>query len=67
MLVKSGLEAADTYHQKAHVMSSVAGLRLYEKHGFKVVETTSTDYSQFGGTEPFVHHFMVRKRSATAA
>jgi len=61
MLVKSGIKIADAYHQRAHVMSSVAGLRLYEKQGFKIVETTSIDYSQFGATEPLVHHFMVRE------
>lgn len=61
MLVKSGLEIADKYHKKAHVMARPAGLKLYEDQGFRIVETTSTDYSQFGAIEPYVHHFMVRE------
>jgi predicted GNAT family N-acyltransferase len=61
MLMKSGLEIADRYKQKTHVISSQAGLKFYESVGFETVESTFTSYSQFGAIEPFVHHFMVRK------
>jgi hypothetical protein len=61
MLMKSGLAVADRYQQKTHVMASQDGLKLYESVGFEVVETTSTDYSPFGGIQPFVHHSMVRE------
>lgn len=61
LLVKSGCEIADVYHLKAFVMATPAGLKVYEGQGFKVVETVSTDYSQFGGIEPNVHHFLVRQ------
>ena len=45
-------------------MSSEAALQLYKAHGFNVVETTCTDYSQFGATALFIHHFMVREAAA---
>ena len=61
LLVKSGCEIADAYHLKAYVIASPAGLKVYEGQGFKVVETVSTDYSQFGAVEPYVHHFLVRQ------
>jgi hypothetical protein len=61
MLVKNGLQIADSNRVKTHVMSSPAGLNVYTRLGFDIVETTSTDYSQFGGTELFIHHFMVRQ------
>ncbi|KAK9365597.1 hypothetical protein V1509DRAFT_373982 [Lipomyces kononenkoae] len=61
MLVQSGLKIADQYGIKTYVMSEPAGLKVYLNHGFKLVETVSTDYSQYGGTEPMVHHFLVRE------
>lgn len=42
-------------------MSEPAGLKLYLNHGFKLVETVTVDYSQHGGTEPMVEHFLVRE------
>jgi ribosomal protein S18 acetylase RimI-like enzyme len=61
MLVKNGLEIADSNGIKSHVMSSVEGVHVYTRLGFDIVETSSVDYSQFGGTELHIHHFMVRK------
>lgn len=61
LLVKAGCEIVDAYHLKAYVCASPAGLKVYERQGFKVVETVSTDYSQFGAIEPYVHHFLVRQ------
>lgn len=61
MLVQSGLKIADQYGIKTYVMSEPAGLKVYLNHGFKLVETVSTDYSQYGGTEPMVHYFLVRE------
>lgn len=60
MLVKCGLQIADQYGIKTYAMSEPAGLKLYLNLGFKLVETVSTDYSQYGGTEPVVEHFLVR-------
>jgi hypothetical protein len=61
MLVKSGLQIADRYRIKTYVMSEPAALKLYLNHGFELVDTVSTDYSKYGGTEPTVHHFLVRE------
>ncbi|KAJ5770660.1 uncharacterized protein N7511_002711 [Penicillium nucicola] len=63
MLVQSGLEIADQHAIKTYVMSEPAALKLYLNLGFKLVETVSTDYSQYGGTEPMVHYFLVREPS----
>ncbi|KAH0012073.1 acyl-CoA N-acyltransferase, partial [Aureobasidium melanogenum] len=62
MLLKAGLEVADAYGLRSYVTSSVAGARLYHKHGFEVVETHTMDYSQFGGVEPVTNYFMIRER-----
>ncbi|KAG9681582.1 acyl-CoA N-acyltransferase, partial [Aureobasidium melanogenum] len=61
ILLQAGLEVADAYGLNSFVTSSVAGIRLYQKHGFEVVETHTIDYSQFGGVEPVTNYFMIRK------
>ena len=61
LLVKSGCEVADAYNLKVFVIASPAGKKVYEGQGFRLVETVSTDYSQFGASEPYVHHFLVRQ------
>jgi hypothetical protein len=38
-------------------MSSPAALKLYLSVGFELLDTVSTDYSQFGETEPLVTCF----------
>ncbi|KAK9349842.1 hypothetical protein V1523DRAFT_399773 [Lipomyces doorenjongii] len=60
MLVQSGLKVADENSMKAYVMASPAGFKVYQNNGFKLVETVSVDYRKYGGSEPMVHHFMVR-------
>lgn len=60
MLIRRGLDVADRYGLRTLVMSEQASLKLYLNLGFELVETVSTDYAQFGGTEPVVHYFMVR-------
>ncbi|KAJ5609447.1 hypothetical protein N7528_010014 [Penicillium herquei] len=61
MLVKSGLDVADQYGLKTYVMSEPAALKLYLNFDFQLIETVSTDYSQFGGKEPMVHYFLTRE------
>ncbi|KAH0155213.1 acyl-CoA N-acyltransferase, partial [Aureobasidium melanogenum] len=60
MLLRAGLEVAEAHGLKSYVTSSVAGLKLYQKHGFEIVETHALDYSQFGGVEPVTNYFMIR-------
>lgn len=50
MLTSSGLEIADSYGVKTYATASPAGLNVYTRLGFQIVETVSTDYTQFGGT-----------------
>ena len=61
MLMQGGLKIADRYGIKTYVMSEPAGLKLYYNHGFKLVDTVSTDYSKYGGVEPLVHYFLIRE------
>lgn len=61
MLVNSGLEVADLNRIKVYAMASPAGSNVYKRLGFDIVETVSTDYSQFGGTAPLVHYFLIRQ------
>ncbi|KAJ5948988.1 hypothetical protein N7454_002295 [Penicillium verhagenii] len=61
MLVESGLRIADQYKLRTYVMSEPAALKLYLNLDFQLVETVSTDYSQYGGLEPMVHYFLVRE------
>lgn len=44
-------------------MSEPAALKLYLSLGFRLVDTVSVDYSHYGGTEPMVMYFLVRKPS----
>ncbi|OKO92065.1 hypothetical protein PENSUB_12910 [Penicillium subrubescens] len=60
MLVQSGMKIADQYGMKIYVMSEPAALKLYLNLRFELLETVSTDYSKYGGTEPTVEHFLVR-------
>ncbi|KAG9513086.1 acyl-CoA N-acyltransferase, partial [Aureobasidium melanogenum] len=60
MLLRAGLEVADAHGLMSYVTSSVAGLKLYQKHGFEIVDTHAMDYSQFGGVEPVTNYFMIR-------
>lgn len=55
MLVESGLQIADTHGIKTYVMSEPAPLKLYLNLGFEPVDTVSTDYSEYGGTEPMLY------------
>lgn len=59
MLVKRGLEIADSHRVKTYTMAAPAGLKVYERLGFEIVETVSTDNSQLGGTQPCVHYFLI--------
>jgi len=59
LIREAGCEIADKCDMKMYVIASPAALNFYKGQRFKLVETVSTDYSQFGGVEPYVHHFLV--------
>jgi hypothetical protein len=64
MLLGNGLRIADKNGLKSYIMSSPAALKLYLTHGFVLMKTVETDYSQHGGTEPDVQHFLLRQPKA---
>ena len=43
------------------MMSEPAGLKVYLKNGFRVVDEVGVDYGAFGGREKTVHYFLVRE------
>jgi hypothetical protein len=47
MLVKTGLETADSHRRKTYAMGSLAGWNVYKQLqlGCEIVETVPTDYS----------------------
>lgn len=60
MLVRIELTIANQYSVKTYVTSEPDGLKVYLNHVFKLDETVSVDYSQYGGTEPVVEHVLDR-------
>ncbi|KAG4433712.1 hypothetical protein IFR05_010793 [Cadophora sp. M221] len=62
-LVRSGIKVAEDAGLKCYVMSTPAGLRLCESHGFKRVKTIVQDDSKWGSVEPHVNYFLVREVS----
>ncbi|PWY85870.1 hypothetical protein BO94DRAFT_518433 [Aspergillus sclerotioniger CBS 115572] len=60
-LVKSGTDVADKYGLKTYVMSEPAGLKVYLKNGFRVVDEVGVDYGAFGGVDVTRHYFLVRE------
>lgn len=49
MLVDWGTKKAEKLGLPIYLESSKAGYRLYQKHGFKDIETFKVDFSPFGG------------------
>lgn len=61
MLLRSGIAEADAAGVPIIVMATPAGLRLYEKNGFKRISTVELDDSEFGGTGSHISHFLIRE------
>lgn len=61
LLLKSGFRFADGAGLKIIVCSKAQGVKLYEKHGFKVGKVLSQERPQYGWTEPHVTTIMVRQ------
>jgi ribosomal protein S18 acetylase RimI-like enzyme len=61
LLLESGIREADKAGMKCYVMSTEAGLRLYEKHGFKIVKRVVQSVEEWGGKIPHVHYFLTRE------
>ena len=67
LLLRDGLAQADAAGLKTFVMSTPAGLKLYEKHGFEWVSTIVQDDSKYGGTGSHVSVFLVRQPRASTS
>ncbi|TVY42160.1 hypothetical protein LSUB1_G001937 [Lachnellula subtilissima] len=61
MMLKEALKQVDAIGLKTIVMASPAGRGLYERQGFIFVCTLAQDYSKYGITEPYVHHWLLRE------
>jgi GNAT superfamily N-acetyltransferase len=64
MLLKSGIAAAETAGLPVLVMAYPFGVKLYQKHGFELLNTINEDYSPYGlDIGPHVVSFLVRKHT----
>jgi hypothetical protein len=63
MLVKSLLWVTDHHQMTESVILEPTALKSYLNHEFQLLETMSTDSTQYGGTEPVMHHFLTREPS----
>ncbi len=61
LLLESGIKEAEKAGVACYVMSTEAGLRLYQKYGFKIVKRVVQSVEEWGGNVPHVHYFLVRE------
>lgn len=61
LLVKWGCHKADEHGLMTVLTASEAGLRVYLKHGFKVVKETHLDLRPFGVDETEIRRNMIRQ------
>jgi ribosomal protein S18 acetylase RimI-like enzyme len=61
MMLKEAFKQVDAAGLKTIVMASAAGKGLYEKQGFKLVSSLAQNYSKYGITEPYIHHWLLRE------
>jgi hypothetical protein len=60
MLIRSGLAQADAAGMKTFVMSTPAGLNVYEKNDFASVRKVLQDISKWGGEGLHSSTFLIR-------
>jgi len=61
LLLEQGLAQADAAGIKCVVMSMPAGVRLYEKHGFVVVNKSVFDDTRWGGDPEYTMTYLIRQ------
>jgi hypothetical protein len=61
MLLKSGMAQADAVGLKMFVMSTPAGVGVYEKNGFVAVREVLQDISKWGGEGLHSTTFLIRE------
>lgn len=57
-LVQHGIKKAKELGLEVFVLAFESGFRLYEKAGFKTLETIDQDVSKIGGTEHYIVQLM---------
>jgi hypothetical protein len=60
MLLKHGLDLADTEGRKTYIEATKAGYPLYLKLGFKDIDLLSVDLSKWDGKEVELSRIMMR-------
>lgn len=60
LLLKHGLDLADSEGRKAYIEASEDGHPVYLKLGFRDVDLVKVDLSKWGGKEPGITWVMVR-------
>ncbi|KAK8855314.1 acyl-CoA N-acyltransferase [Apiospora arundinis] len=61
MLVKNGVAAAETMNVDIYMMAYEAGLNVYKKFGFEVLESNIQDLEKWGGEGPYATYMMEKK------
>ncbi|KAK6855854.1 hypothetical protein PG995_008005 [Apiospora arundinis] len=61
MLVKNGVAAAETMNVDIYMMAYEAGLNVYKKFGFEVLELNIQDLEKWGGEGPYATYMMEKK------
>ncbi|KAL8939341.1 MAG: hypothetical protein Q9216_003405 [Gyalolechia sp. 2 TL-2023] len=67
MLMREALAAADRDGAKAYVEASPKGLALYQRLGWRVVDTIKMDMTRYGGKGMAIEELMIRQPGAGAA
>lgn len=64
MLLRSGLAYADEKRLKVLVVAKTPGVKLYEDHGFCIVEVVEQERPQYGWSTPYRTTILVRQPKA---
>lgn len=61
MLLLEGLAYADRNVLKTIVVAKTPGVKLYQNHGFYVVERVQQERPQYGWSEPYTTTILIRQ------
>lgn len=65
MLLSDGLAYADKNGLKTIVIAKTRGVKLYQEHGFRIVEKIQQERPEYGWTEPCINTILVRQPEPT--
>ncbi|KAL1632405.1 hypothetical protein SLS56_003647 [Neofusicoccum ribis] len=61
MLISNGLAYADNNGLKTIVVAKTPGVKLYQEHGFRIVEIIQQERPQYGWSEPYTTTILIRE------